>query len=67
MLVRAKFCDEFVEGVIRELGPVVGDYHLWDAKTSQNVSFIEASEVLGSDFGQGFGFYAIGEVVDRYY
>ena len=26
VLGRAKFCDEFMEGVIRELGSVIGDY-----------------------------------------
>ena len=51
MLGCTKLRDEFVEGVIHGLGPVVGDYRLWNAETSQNISFVEAKYVLGSDFG----------------
>ena len=52
MLGRAKFGDEFLEGVVRKLGSIVGDYHLWDAKVSEDISFVEANDVLASDFGQ---------------
>ena len=65
MLGCTKICDEFVEGLIRELGPVVGDYRLWDTEASQNISLVEVKDVLGSDFGQGFGLYPLSEVVDR--
>ena len=66
MLGRAKFGDKFMEGVVRVRGPVVDDYRLWDAKTSQNISLVEAKDVLGSDFGQGFSLYPFSEVVDYY-
>ena len=66
MLGRTKLCDKFVEGVIRELGPIIGDYRLWDAETSHNISLVEAKDVLGNDFGQGFILYPLSEVVDRY-
>ena len=67
MLDLAKFGDELMEGVVCELGLVVGDYRLWDAKTSQDISFVEVKDVLGRDLCQDFGFYPLGEVVDRYY
>ena len=38
----------------------------WDAKPSEDISFIEAKDVLGSDFGQSFDFYPFGEVVNHY-
>ena len=67
MLGRAKFGDELMEGVVSELGSVFDDYRLWDAKANEDISFVEVKDVLGSDFGQGFGFYLLGEVVDHYY
>ena len=66
MLSCAKFGNEFLKGAVRELGPVVGDYRLWDAKTSEDISFVEAKDVLGGDLGQSFAFYPLGEVFDRY-
>ena len=66
MLGGAQFGDEFLKGVVCELSLVVGDYLLWDAEPSEDVSFIEAKDVLGDDFGQSFGFYPFGEVVDCY-
>ena len=65
VLGRAKFGDKILEGVVRELGSIIDDYRLWDAKASEDISFIEAKDILGGDFGQSFGFY-LGEVVDRY-
>ena len=62
----AHFCDEFLKGVVCEPSPIVGDYLLWDDKPSEDISFMEAKDVLGSDFGQSFDFYPFGEVVDRY-
>ena len=62
----AQFGDEFLKGVVRGLGPVVSDYRLWDAKASEDIYFIEAKDVLGGDFGQSFGFYPFGEVIDCY-
>ena len=53
----AQFCDEFLKGVVCELSPVVSDYHLWDTKPSEDISFIEAKDILGGDFGQSFGLY----------
>ena len=63
----AEFGDEFLKGEVCELGPVVGDYRLWDTKMSEDISFVEGKDVLGGDLGQSFGFYPLGEVVDRYY
>ena len=57
MLGGAQFGDKFLKGVVRELVPVVGDYRLWDAKESEDISFIEAKDILDGDFGQSFGFY----------
>ena len=66
MLGGAQFGDEFLKGVVCELSPVVGDYHLLEAKPSEDIYFIEAKDILGGDFGQSSGFYPYGEVVDRY-
>ena len=52
--------------MVRELGPVFTNYRLWDAKASEDISFIEAKDVLGGDFGQSFDIYPFGEVIDRY-
>ena len=62
----AQFCKEFLEGVVYKLGLVVGDYRSWDAKASKDIPFVEAEDVLGSDFGQIFCFYPFGKVIDRY-
>ena len=62
----AHFGDEFLKGMVHELGPVVGDYLLGDAKAIEVISFIEAKDILGGDFGQSFGFYQFGEVADCY-
>ena len=62
----AQFGDEFLKGVVCDLSPVVGDYCLWDAKPSKDISFIEAKDILGGDFGQSFSFYPFGEIVDPY-
>ena len=52
--------------MVCELSPIIGDYHLRDAESSEDVSFVEAEDVLGGDFGQSLGFYPFGELVDRY-
>ena len=33
---------------------------------SEAISFIEAKDILGGDFGQSLNFYPFSEVVDRY-
>ena len=67
MLGGAQLGNKFLKGVICELSPISSDYRLWDDDSSEDVSFVEAKDVLGSDFGQSFGFYPFGEVVDDYY
>ena len=52
--------------MIDELSVVAGDYCLSDAELSEDVCFVEAEDVLGRNFGQSFGFYPFGEVVDHY-
>ena len=42
--------DEFLKGMICELGPVVGDYCLRDAKPRKDVSFVEVKDILGDNF-----------------
>ena len=51
MLGVAQFGGEFLKGVVCELSPIAGDYCLWDAKPSEDVSFIEVKDISGGDFG----------------
>ena len=51
MLGGAQLGDEFLKGLICELGLVVGDYCLYDVEPSKDVSFVEAKDVLGGNFG----------------
>ena len=63
----AQLRDEFLKGLVYELGSIIGDDRLRDVEPSKDVSFVEAQDVLDDNFCQCFCFYPFGEVFKGYY
>ena len=63
MLFGTEFGDEASEALVGELGTVIYNQRLRDSKSGENVSFVEAEDVMGGDFRKGLGLYPLCKVI----
>ena len=63
MLFGIEFGDEASEALVGELGTAICNQRLRDSKSGEDVSFVEAKDVMGGDFREGLDLYPFCKVI----